>query len=197
MRYLGLIFSLIISQSAFCQLSFDSTKKELIYSEVVQSPNNSSNQIYLNINEWFAKTYNSSNNVIQLNDKENGKIIGKGGFTISPIYQWGNIKTPQTFFVNYTLTLQIKDGKYKYEFSNITVRVNQENAAFGIETYYNINKEKLREEVAKSIKNEKQIEKLVETTYNFQNEIFKLSDENILSIIKSIKNNTVAKKDDW
>jgi hypothetical protein len=197
MRHLGLIFSLIISQSAFCQLSFDSTKKELIYSEVVQSPNNSSNQIYLNINEWFAKTYNSSNNVIQLNDKESGKIIGKGGFTISPIHQWGNIKTPQTFFVNYTLTIQIKDGKYKYEFSNITVRVTQENALFSIEAYYNINKEKLREEAAKSIKNEKQLEKLVESTYNFQNEIFKLSDENILSIIKSIKNNTVAKKDDW
>jgi hypothetical protein len=178
-------------------LSFDSTKKELIYSEVVQSPNNSSNQIYLNMNEWFAKTYNSSNNVIQLNDKESGKIIGKGGFTISPIHQWGNIKTPQTFFVNYTLTIQIKDGKYKYEFSNITVRVTHENASFSIETYYNINKEKLREEAAKSIKNEKQLEKLVESTYNFQNEIFKLSDENILSIIKSIKNNAVAKKDDW
>ena len=166
MRHLGLIFLLIISQSAFCQLSFDSTKKELIYSEVVQSPNNSSNQIYLNMNEWFAKTYNSSNNVIQLNDKESGKIIGKGGFTISPIHQWGNIKTPQTFFVNYTLTIQIKDGKYKYEFSNITVRVTQENASFSIETYYNINKEKLREEAAKSIKNEKQLEKLVESTYN-------------------------------
>lgn len=197
MRYLCLIFSLIISQNVFCQLNFDSTKKELIYSEVVQSPNNSSNQIYLNINEWFAKTYNSSNNVIQLNDKESGKIIGKGGFTISPIHKWGNIKTPQTFFVNYTLTIQIRDGKYKYEFSNITVRVTQENAPFSIETYYNINKEKLREEVAKSIKNEKQLEKLVESTYNFQNEIFKLSDENILSIIKSIKNNTVTKKDDW
>jgi hypothetical protein len=188
---------MIISQNVFCQLNFDSTKKELIYSEVVQSPNYSSNQIYLNVNEWFAKTYNSSNNVIQLNDKENGKIIGKGGFTISPIYQWGNIKTPQTFFVSYTLTIQIKDAKYKYEFSNITVRVAQENTPISIETYYNVSKEKLREEATKSVKNEKQIEKLVESIYNFQNEIFKLSDENILSIIKSIKNNTVTKKEDW
>jgi hypothetical protein len=197
MKHTLLIITFLITQYAYSQRNYDSTKNELTYSEVVQSPNTNVKELYSNIYEWFAKTYNSANNVIQLNDKENGKIIGKGGFTIIPIHQWGNIKTPQTFFVNYTLTVQIKDGRFKYDFSNITVRPIQSTATFGIETYYNIDKEKLKEETAKAIKNEKQIEKMVESTYNFQNEIFKLTEENILLVIKSIKNSMVEKKEEW
>jgi hypothetical protein len=197
MKHIFLLIAISISHYSYSQLNYDTVKNELSYSEVVQSPNNNANQLYSNIYEWFAKTYNSANNVIQLNDKENGKIIGKGGFTIIPIHQWGNIKTPQTFFVNYTLTVQIKDGRFKYDFSNITVKPIQSTATFGIETYYNIDKEKLKEETAKVVKNEKQIEKMVESTYSFQTEIFRLTDENILSVIKSIKNNSVVKKEDW
>lgn len=198
MKHQLLVIGLIISSFSYSQINYDSSKNELTYSEVIQLPNKNSNEIYLSIYEWFAKTYNSANSVIQLNDKENGKIIGKGGFTINCIYEYGNIKTPQTLFINYTQTVQIKDGRFKYEFSNINVKASQNTSTFGIEMYYNVDKKKLVEETSKSIKNEKMIEKLADGTFKFHKEIFNQTDKSIFSIINSLKSFLLEKKkEDW
>ena len=72
------------------------------------------NLLFLNAKKWFANYYKSANAVIQLDDKENGVIIGKGNFDAN--------YTPSALFgLNYTVTVRhvveinVKDGKYKYE----------------------------------------------------------------------------------
>ena len=72
------------------------------------------NLLFLNAKKWFANYYKSANAVIQLDDKENGVIIGKGNFDAN--------YTPSALFgLNYTVLVRnvveinVKYGKYKYE----------------------------------------------------------------------------------
>lgn len=59
--------------------------------------------------EWIAVNYNSANDVIQLQDKEAGKIVVKGAAPfVNVIYNE---------HVSYTLAMTIKDQKMKFEFT--------------------------------------------------------------------------------
>jgi hypothetical protein len=84
-------------------------------------------ELYERAREWFALTYRSSKEVLQVEDKDNFKLIGKGAFKyISDIY-YGSEGTKG--WVYYTITVQVKDGKYKYELSNFIHEGNVVNPA--------------------------------------------------------------------
>lgn len=48
---------------------------------IVDSIPKTKEQIYIAVNDWFARSFNDGKSVIQLNDKEAGVIIGKGHIT--------------------------------------------------------------------------------------------------------------------
>lgn len=85
------------------------------YSEVVQTEGRNADQLYAKAKEWFALSFNSANDVIQLDDPTNKKIIGKGVQSIT--YTVG--KTPTSMDVHYTLMVETKDNRYKQSVSNI------------------------------------------------------------------------------
>lgn len=95
----------------------DSSSKLVSYNEVVQVQGASKEDLYIRGREWFANTFVSANHVIQMDDKEAGKIIGKGNsegfYTI--------LLTPFTYFLNYTVSITVKDGRYRYEISPFTM----------------------------------------------------------------------------
>lgn len=62
--------------------------------------------------EWMAQAFVDSTQVIELRDKENGKIIGKG---VTVFYN-GNVPTPCRF----TMMIEAKDNKYRVTYSNFT-----------------------------------------------------------------------------
>jgi hypothetical protein len=71
-------------------------------SEVVSVDSSFTKEIlYSNALSFFANTFNSANNVIQMKDPETGKIIGRGLL--------GKDKR------DVTITISCKDTKYKYE----------------------------------------------------------------------------------
>lgn len=91
----------------------DETGK-IVFTEVVEVPNVTKDQLYSRAYEWFAKTFNSAQNVIQMQDKENGKIVGKGIFdemNASGTLGMGGVKG----YAKFTISIYLKDGKYKYE----------------------------------------------------------------------------------
>ena len=99
------IFSTVIAQ-----------EKSFEYSKVIEVDSVSKTELYNMANEWFAKTYNSANDVIQLNDKELCKIIGKG--RIQSYYKsLGTVH--KTGYLSYTFSFEAKDGRYRYEISEI------------------------------------------------------------------------------
>lgn len=58
-------------------LSLDKNNS-LTYTQVVNCPGKTKDQLYVILNYWFTASFNDANSVIQLNDKEAGCIIGQG-----------------------------------------------------------------------------------------------------------------------
>jgi hypothetical protein len=76
----------------------------------------SSNELYLRARAWFAESYRSAQDVIQMDDKENGKIIGKGNIRYTSRIFVGSEGTKG--WIRYTISIQVKDGRYRYEITD-------------------------------------------------------------------------------
>lgn len=92
-------------------LPLDSATKEVTYSEVVHVKDSASaKELFDRAKNWFTRTYNSSNDVIQDMDKELCSITGKAIIRTHIHYvgerTWGQVK--------YTISVFCKDGKFKY-----------------------------------------------------------------------------------
>ena len=72
------------------------------------------NEIYDASLEWMAQTFFDSREVIELKDKENGKIIGKGMTSFRGKTGWFSANTPCRF----TLIVEAKDNKYRTTYTN-------------------------------------------------------------------------------
>ena len=88
-------------------LPLDAETRQVTYQGVVEVPGATKDQLYDRALEWMAKTYQSANDVVQIKDKDQGKLLAKGGILF--FYD----KVP-TGFVVHTQTIYVKDGRYKY-----------------------------------------------------------------------------------
>ncbi len=82
---------------------------QFAYQGVIQVEGVSAHDLYKRAKTWVATEYKSANAVIQLDDAEEGRLIVKGGFDI--VYAaWAGT----TAFMSHTLTIETKDGRYRY-----------------------------------------------------------------------------------
>lgn len=88
--------------------------------EKIDETNLTKAEAYNKVKEWLATNFNSANDVLQLQDEENGKLIGQAIGS----YYYDILRTQKTNF-RYTLTIQVKDNKIKYTFLTRTI-VNSE-----------------------------------------------------------------------
>ena len=110
------ILSEAYAQSEIPLLPIDSGTGKITYSDIVYVDSLVKKQeLFLRAREWFAKTYKSSTNVIQMEDKESGEIIGKA---LMKVYH----KALGTYYpsghINYTISIYLKEGKYRYEITH-------------------------------------------------------------------------------
>lgn len=77
---------------------------------VIQAQGLTAEQIYTNLNVWFADNMRSANAVIQLDDKENCHIIGKTSlpFEVNH-FTWAYL----TGLIHYTIDVAARDGRFK------------------------------------------------------------------------------------
>ena len=47
------------------------------FERIIEAPGNTQDELYIKAHEWFVKQFTSAKSVIQFQDKENGKIMGK------------------------------------------------------------------------------------------------------------------------
>jgi len=85
-------------------------------SEVIADSTQKKNDLYTKSLEWVTITWKSAKNVIEMNDKDNGVLIVKGGLSTYP-KSLGMKAGNGTTMV--TLTIRVKDGKVKIEFSDL------------------------------------------------------------------------------
>jgi hypothetical protein len=77
----------------------------------VHKTNLSKDAIFARSLEWMAQTFVDSKQVVELQDKENGKIIGKG------LTEFMNGITPTP--CRFTMMIEAKDNKYRVTYSNL------------------------------------------------------------------------------
>ena len=91
-------------------------QEQLTYTEVIQSDSTSKNVLYNRAKLWFTTVYNSSSDVLQMDNKEEGQIIGKAIMKYNPTVFSGSEQTKGT--IKYTIKIFVKDGRYKYEITD-------------------------------------------------------------------------------
>ena len=95
-------------------LSLDKNNS-LTYSQIIECPGKTKDQLYIMLNYWVSATFNDSNSVIQLNDKDDGVIICQGYMS--------NIAVHQSLFKNFRVSIKpvikidIKDGKIRVTYT--------------------------------------------------------------------------------
>ena len=92
---------------------------KVTYDGVVQVDSINKDELYKRAKRWFIETYKSAKDVIQLDDKENGEVIGKGFFEI---YWQVTFMSGQNINVWQTMKIQVKDGRYRYEITDFNVK---------------------------------------------------------------------------
>lgn len=92
-------------------LPIDPDSHLVAYTGVVDVAGATQAQLYSRAYEWVAKNFKSAQDVIQMQDKESGKIIAKG--TVKAY-----VKKYDQGYNFFTLSIYVKDDKYKYDITN-------------------------------------------------------------------------------
>jgi len=88
---------------------------KVLFTDVVQVDSTlDKSTLYGNAKLFFANTFKSAQDVIQVDDKENGRIVGKGFSEITLVALY-----PYQAKMYYTISVSCKDGRYKYEIYDI------------------------------------------------------------------------------
>lgn len=103
-KYNSLIGLLLITS-----LNLDA-QENFTLEKVIQTDSIGKNLLYATINDWFASTYNSANDVIQMSDKDAGIIIGKGSMAYS---KKGMSYMCYSGYIKYTIKVYVKENRYK------------------------------------------------------------------------------------
>lgn len=129
MKTLLFIF-LICSLSTTAQEPiFPEKDGKVSYSEIVSVDSSvTKNDLFIAARKWFANTYKSANDVIQMQDKEAGEIIGKG--IVKTIYKIP-LNPSVVVSVYHTVSITVKDGRYKYEITDLTGRYYSPGSSIG------------------------------------------------------------------
>jgi hypothetical protein len=171
-----IILIAICSSSAFSQsetsvFPLNPDTGEIYYSEVINVEGKTKDDLFLSAKTWFVNAFKSSNDVIQLNDKEEGVIIGKGLLELNK------------GIVNFSVKLSVKEERYKYEIYDLIY----ESSVGG----YNFD---LKQENPKGILKSMWVSAWKKDREATLNEIHSLK----TSLIKEISSNKIVlKKDTW
>lgn len=99
----------------------------ITYMDVVKVDSVSQADLFVRARQWYNETFKSAKDVLQINDKETGELSGKGYLTVVVKYRYmgqrSYLSTCRT-----SISVWVKDGRYKYSFSNLQVTVGPNDA---------------------------------------------------------------------
>ncbi|GEO05294.1 hypothetical protein AAE02nite_29580 [Adhaeribacter aerolatus] len=97
-------------------LPIDQETRKVDFTEVVEIAGAFKPELHIRAKQWIVTNFNSANAIIQMEDKEEGVIIGKGFYEVRTNFE-ALVPTIHTF--GFTIKIYVKDNKYKYSFTNI------------------------------------------------------------------------------
>lgn len=123
-KVLGMVLSIVLflviheakSQSDY-SLPIDSASGKIIYTEVVAVDSTLSKEALFTLAKiWLTKTFRTAGFEIQMEDKEEGVLIGKTEIPLS--YKTALAGTHEMQSVLFIFSIYFKDGRYKYEITD-------------------------------------------------------------------------------
>ena len=102
----------------------DSVTGKVIYKSIQKIDSASKDELYSRAKVWIATTFNSANDVIQLDDKTNGQIIIKGKYSFTITQNLGIAGANK--YESYTplnISIGLKEGKYKIEITDLVLNM--------------------------------------------------------------------------
>jgi hypothetical protein len=106
-----IITIVLISSTSYGQSNLPIKDGKVTYTNVINIDSVRKDELFVRAKKWFATTYKSANDVIQMDDKDAGEIVGKGNMQIK--YYARNPR------ISHTITISVKDGKYRYIISDL------------------------------------------------------------------------------
>lgn len=119
-------FGLLTGLQAQSQIPIDSATGAYAYQGIVKVDSATKQQLYAKAKAWVLKTLKSSDNMVELDDKEFNSITGSGTIIMNKVggsgfmsYVYDDAK------LNFKATFQFKEGKVKYTFDNFSYSANK------------------------------------------------------------------------
>ena len=109
-----LAFFLISENATSQQFPINDKTGKVSFENIVKVDSVSKSDLYIRASEWFAKKFNSANSVIQMQDKDAGKIIGKGNITA-----YGHYGSYESGIWKFTISFASKEGRFRYAITDI------------------------------------------------------------------------------
>lgn len=110
---------------------------EFEFSEVIET-DLSADQMYKNAKEWVVKNFEDYKSAVELEDDTNNKLVIKG-FIYVPLNN-DNQFISKREELEYLLTIECKDKKYRYRFNNLQIRyISSASSPFSIPLKNHIN----------------------------------------------------------
>jgi hypothetical protein len=109
LTFILLVFLLFLNFQGNCQ-------DPINFKETIMVNGVDKGELYKRAKHWFVIAYKSPKDVLQLDDEDGGEIIGKAVLTYDPTIFSGSTQTRGV--VRYTVKIFLKDGRFKYEFTD-------------------------------------------------------------------------------
>ena len=92
------------------------SEEPLAFTDVVKVDDVSASELYMRAKLWFAASFVDSKNVLEVEDKDAGILVGKGAISYEPVvYQASTLVRGR---IQFEVRVLVKDGRYKYSLSD-------------------------------------------------------------------------------
>lgn len=110
-------FLLIILISGCASLYQGTPLKDpvVVLEKVIETPDKDKGELYISVNSWFVSTFVSAESVIEYQDKEAGKVMGK--------YTTSFTDGSYIYNMRSTIAVDVKDNKAKIKLSEPMVKI--------------------------------------------------------------------------
>ncbi len=131
---------IVLSINLYCQstdmpvLPIDSLTGKITYTDIVYLDSTiTKDELFMVGREWMAKSFKSATDVLKMDDKEEGVMVGKGTMPFNS--KTMGIEAPM-MDLHFTISVYLKNGKYKYEITDFVLEENMLGMEFFMESFY-------------------------------------------------------------
>lgn len=135
-----LMIFIVLSINLYCQstdmpvLPIDSLTGKITYTDIVYLDSTiTKDELFMVGREWMAKSFKSATDVLKMDDKEEGVMVGKGTMPFNS--KTMGIEAPM-MDLHFTISVYLKNGKYKYEITDFVLEENMLGMEFFMESFY-------------------------------------------------------------